>query len=422
MKISSQSESQAGRVAFLWDESFLWGIMAHKALTEADLPFDLVRAEDIRQGCLKRCSALFVPGGWASNKIKALRDDGAEEIRRFVHDGGAYVGFCGGAGLATQDGLGLLPIRRRPTKDRVPSFSGRIKLIQSSEHACWRGVEEPIFHAWWPSQFVIDGDGVSVLATYGTALPDAFSSDINIGDAETYGTWSELEQLYQINLDPKRLAGEPAVLEGTFGKGTVFLSLVHFDTPHDASGAEVLKNLWNYLPGKARSDREAANSSHTAGEGRVSDLPAALSDMEEAVRDLVAFGIRNFLWFPRNDMLLQWRRGVRGLEYCTLFVMIQTISERLRVTRPVTTRERELISSLDQVREQLLLFVKKAEGLLLLERADMQQGHITYETCSDPRIQTLREELFSRSKSHGGKFKELLDGLDEILFSLMLGR
>jgi len=37
-------------IAFLWDESFLWGITAYKALREAGLPFRLIRAADIGTG------------------------------------------------------------------------------------------------------------------------------------------------------------------------------------------------------------------------------------------------------------------------------------------------------------------------------------------------------------------------------------
>ena len=40
--------------ALLWDESFLCGVMAWRALKEAGLPFDLLRAEDIREGGLYR--------------------------------------------------------------------------------------------------------------------------------------------------------------------------------------------------------------------------------------------------------------------------------------------------------------------------------------------------------------------------------
>ena len=67
--------------ALLWDESFLWGLMAWRALKEAGLPFDLLRSEDIREGALSRYRMLFVPGGWASNKINTLGDQGREAIQ-----------------------------------------------------------------------------------------------------------------------------------------------------------------------------------------------------------------------------------------------------------------------------------------------------------------------------------------------------
>ena len=151
--------------ALLWDESFLWGVMAWRALKAAGLPFDLLRSEDIRQGALSRYRMIFVPGGWASNKISALGERGREEIRRFVAAGGSYLGICGGGGMATENGLGLLPIQRRPSSERVPSFSGRIRL-SSTPHAIWQNVETHVFCAWWPSQFQIEDRNVRILAAY----------------------------------------------------------------------------------------------------------------------------------------------------------------------------------------------------------------------------------------------------------------
>jgi hypothetical protein len=69
---SEKKEYPEKPCALLWDESFLWGLMARRALTEAGLPFDLLRSEDIRAGALSRYRMLFVPGGWASNKMDAL--------------------------------------------------------------------------------------------------------------------------------------------------------------------------------------------------------------------------------------------------------------------------------------------------------------------------------------------------------------
>src|SRR5512146_127855 len=87
-------------IALLWDESFLWGIFAYKALRSADLPFRFITSREIQGGGLRDCAGLFVPGGWASKKIKALGETGVATIRKFVSEGGSYIGFCGGAGLA----------------------------------------------------------------------------------------------------------------------------------------------------------------------------------------------------------------------------------------------------------------------------------------------------------------------------------
>ncbi|RJQ51049.1 MAG: hypothetical protein C4526_10915 [Nitrospiraceae bacterium] len=441
-------------VAFLWDESTLWGVMAYKALRNMNLPFDLVRSEDIQSGTLKNYSMLFVPGGWASNKKKALGDKGAEAIREFVKTGGSYLGFCGGAGLATLDGIGLLDLKRKPTKERVPSFSGRI-CLNVNEHPMWltqgqgargKGQDKEnsqfkiqnskdlslvtchsslIFHAWWPSQFLIDESGIKVLATYGKALPDSFSSDLNTGDIEANGNWEELEKVYGINLDPKRLRDEPAVVEGCYGRGKVILSLVHFDTPDDINGPQVLRNLWKYLlkseVGSRKSEvlkSEIRNPKSEIVNSKLQTLTSELSELETAAAGLISFGERNFLWFRRNSMLMQWRRGVRGLEYCTLYIMIREITEILE-TQNTEHRTQNTGNKLRKVEELLIPFIVKAKRLLILERQAMQKGHITYERCDDPEIRKIRTELFGDAKSHGGMFKELIDEIDNFLFLLL---
>lgn len=422
----------SGKAALLWDESFLWGVMACKALQAARLPFDLVRSEDIREGRLREYRLLFVPGGWASNKSKALGDGGVAAIRDFVHGGGRYLGFCGGAGLATQDGIGLLPVKRKPTRERVPSFSGRVRLSLSG-HPIWRNAAEPVFHAWWPSQFIAEDPGLQVLAAYGEALPDAFSSDVNVGDTEQYGSWTELESLYQINLDPRRLQNDPAVVEGAFGEGRVILSLIHFDTPDDERGAAVLRSLWEYLLGapvcsggaehaEGHPASECAGQADDAAQKPQADALASLvRDLEASVDGLVSLGMRNFLWFRRNALLFQWRRGVRGLEYCTLQMMTGEIAETVR--RGVRVWDTDEIACITdravKVKGLLLPFVEKAKRLLVLERHALQNGHITYEKCDDPLIREMRGQLFSTSKSHGGLFKELIDAIDALLFSLI---
>jgi hypothetical protein len=405
------------KIAFLWDESFLWGLMAYRALKAACLPFELIRSEDIVKGILAEHKLLFVPGGWASNKIKTLGAEGVIKIKEFVGSGGNYLGFCGGAGLATLDGIGLLSISRKPTKERVPSFSGRIGL-NVSDHTIWQGITDPVFHAWWPSQFLPVTRETRVIASYGHALPDAFSSDLNTGDTMRYSNWADKEKQYGINLNPDRLLNDPAVVEGTYGEGRVLLSLVHFDTPGDTNGAVVLKNIWRHLaaappcPGPLPCTSTSVPASPQSRFG-----PFGLfAELESAVDKLISLGQRNFLWYWRNPMLLQWRRGVRGLEYCTLYVLIKEISELIRYSDadPSFITDYAL-----RIKDLLVPFVEKAMQLLILERDAIQNGRVTYEKCDDPEIQKMRTELFSSSKSHGGIFKELIGKIDSLLYALL---
>jgi len=412
---------EKNKSAFLWDESFLWGLMAYRALKGCGLRFDLLRAEDIKHGALDHYAMLFVPGGWASNKGKALGEAGIEAVRRFVQSGGSYLGFCGGAGLATKarGGIGLLDVQRKPTANRVPSFSGRIK-VTVNDHPVWEAIRKNqshrttddgqrttnIFHAWWPSQFVVNRDSVNVLASFGDALPDAFSSDLNVGDVA--GGWSDLEALYQILLDPRRLSGEPAVVEGIYGRGKVVLSLLHFDTPDDEKGQRVLLNLWNYLGGECGG---ISDNPHVPGKTRC-NVP-----LENMCADLIAFGERNFLWFWRNRMLLQWRRGVRGLEYNALYILAKEIAEIVHTNYGGSVPDR--VPALESIEMKVREFVEHAKELLLLERFELQKGPITYIQCDNPDIQRLRTTLFGSAKSHGGMFKEVLDAVDRLLYELL---
>jgi hypothetical protein len=415
--------------ALLWDESFLWGVMARRALRSAGLPFDLIRSEDVRKGALSRYRMIFAPGGWASNKISALAEQGKEEIRRFVAAGGSYLGICGGAGMATEDGLGLLPVRRKPSRERVPSFSGPI-LLSHGEHPLWRAIEHPLFSAWWPSQFMVTNQQVRILARYEEAQADAFSSDVNVADGAMIG-WSDLEQLYGILLDPARLRGEPAIVEGCFGKGQVILSLIHFDAPGDRNGAVVLRNLWAHLAAYHPSSHPPPGRGEERG-GCPPDVPQpileAVDEIQAAVAELMAVGSRNFLWYWRSPLILQWRRGVRGLEYATLAVMIEEIAGCLRFPgsnpRERTERSRLLDPSflaedLQEIREQLIPFCEKAKLLLVRERFAVATAPLSPVQSGDREIDSLRRELFASAMRHGGLFKCLIDRVDRLLYRLI---
>lgn len=412
--------------ALLWDESFLWGLMAWQALRAAGLPFALVRSEDIRAGIPASCAMVFVPGGWAAAKVRALGEEGQAQLRLFIENGGSYLGICGGAGMATDSHLGLLPVYRTPNDDRVPSFSGPISLDLSS-HPIWHNIREPVFHAWWPPQLhVEDAKNFRILARYNEAQQDAMSSDIRVGDGREAG-WPSLEKQYGILLDPHRLKGEPAVVEGACGRGKVIVSLLHFDTPGDPDGACVLQNLWRYLTASDIPARFSISPGRGFTEGDNAFTPD-LGDIKAAVDHLIGEGERLLLWRRRNSLLLQWRRGVRGMEYSTLAAMTAEIVARLSAV-PLTGVHQESFPSssapeplkhhLQRIRALLLPFVDEALPLLQLEHEWLANGSVFTEAGADKKMTNLRRELFGTARAFGGKFKPLAEAIDSLLYRML---
>ena len=424
---SETNEKTGAKTALFWDESFLWGLIAYETLNAVGADFDLVTAADIRAGALDSYEILFVPGGWASNKIKALRPDGVERIRSFVDDGGSYLGFCGGAGLALahENGLALAPIGRKPTNMRVPSFSGKIELRElASKHPMWDGIAEgSSFYAWWPGMFSVQEiDGIKTLACYGEPEDGSYVADLEVGPSVN---WDKHEREYHTNLNPARIKGEPAVIETTYGDGRVLLSYLHFETPGDNLGHAVLLNMLSYLgAGKNRLSKKHAPDSQAKAvpspiAGKSTKTVTAAQALEAAALDLIGFGETLGLWFWRNPWIIQWQRGVRGIEYCTLYIMLRKLSE---LVAEQSQQNQYLESALEESYPQVLSFTGNAKTLLELEVRAIRRGYITPLKSDDPEIRSLREKLFSNTKSFGGPFKDILDKIDVLVLALLRSR
>lgn len=410
------------KVAILWDKSFLWGLIAYRTFAELNINFSLVTSEDVRGGSLADCNVIFVPGGWASDKIVTLGEEGIEAIREFVAGGGSYLGFCGGAGLALdhENGLSLTTFGRMPTSRRLPSFSGRISLSHDSpDHPLWEGVNDGAgFYAWWPGQFNIDdGAEAEVLASYGEPEDGSFVTDLPVTPEADWERW---EANYGINLDPEIIIGEPAVIEVRHGLGRVLLSYLHFETPGHPAGHRVLLNALTYLcAGAPVTFKEPARGSGFAEAPSGKQQHPALMTAEEldkGMGGLINFGRRNFLWYWRNEWLLQWRRGVRGIEYSTLFGMLRQIHHSVAA---LDHADNELESKLSELRDLFFPFIEKARNLLAEERYAMSQGPIGPLKIDNEEIQGMREELFSHKKRCGGMYEEIVNLADEILLPLL---
>lgn len=433
------STLKPGRAALLWDKSFLWGYMAVSALRDLGFSFDLLTSETVRNQGLNNYQVLFVPGGWASLKSGSLGAVGRAELRRYVSGGGAYLGICGGAGLALQvdEGLGLLPVVRKPMAERLPNFSGSIRVRQVSSSSLWWSLPGEVpFQVWWPSQFeLVEPEQIQILGKYGAPEDDFYVSDLNVCDTVAACLdWEQLEEDYQINLNPERLIDEPAIIAGEYGQGRVVLSYPHLETPGDAAGNLALFNIWHdLLSSSVLECPDDLNDTKAADIVPVDEQSLeCVREMAREAENLVVLGERNNLWSWRNPWLLQWQRGIRGAEFGTIAVLLQGLAAELEQTggiartypKPSSWKIDKHFATLGKLWS---LFRDKGRALLEDEAGNLNEKKFDNGETLSRRTRDLRTELFNcvqcyGSKSYGGLYRQLLDQIDSLLLGTLLVR
>lgn len=68
---------------------------------EKGFEWKIVSAEEIRNGVLKDFDVLIQPGGSGGKQARTLGEEGREVVKKFVADGGGYIGICAGSYLAS---------------------------------------------------------------------------------------------------------------------------------------------------------------------------------------------------------------------------------------------------------------------------------------------------------------------------------
>ena len=319
----------ANPVCILWDASHIWGLMVWRALCALGLPCRLVKGQDIANGALFRkpcpqgtpgkaeeaAPLLLVPGGNARLKARALGEKGRQAVRDYLAEGGRYLGFCGGAGLAlsqhrSQDGLGLCPWGRAPYPERLHHLiSGHAHMRVRScmardlpavrpdfpkacsdgaapdplrpplgDEACalvpphWRGCAHghdddcrhcsncrppredghvPSLPVWWPGRFAPEADE-RVSILASYRQPD---TDFWLADLPLSRipapVFEAWKDLYGVNVSADFLDGQPLMVAGNYGRGRYVLSYSHLETPDSPDANAWLAHLLRALAGLA---------------------------------------------------------------------------------------------------------------------------------------------------------------------------
>lgn len=139
---------------------------------------------------LSGASVYAQPGGGAVRPAWAKLRGHSGDIRRFVADGGVYLGFCLGAYLASDDpGFGLLPGHASRYIDTdgatVGSADDTIVPVQ------WRGERRHMFFQDGPTFTIKQGTDAVVLARYTNGQPAALVASYGQGRVGVVGPHPE---------------------------------------------------------------------------------------------------------------------------------------------------------------------------------------------------------------------------------------
>lgn len=435
---NDQRVSARNQAYVLWDESYFWVLMLRRALRRAQVSFRLIRARDVAAGLLQRdpAAVLIVPGGWARFKSAALGPEGRRAIVRYLEAGGAYLGFCGGAGLALpeHDGLALCPLCRKPMSQRLPNFSGNVVATLHAHPLVPANIPSPAhLPVWWPSQFAVPpGADIQVLASYAGPGPDFWVSDLDWDDIRLRDPES-WRRLYGINLDPDLLAGEPCVLSGRYGLGRYILSYAHLESPAAPAANSWLGHILSLLlgqppgippntgPDNPPEDPWSCLEPFAVPEWDLGNTPACwaeprLDRMAADLDEVIALGMRHFLLFWRRPWLLGWRRGVPGFVLTTLYAQLKT-------ARSLAPNEDALRYWEIHGKDASLAMAEFREGMsayLMDERLAMHNGPPSSpEACSNALQQARRNALLGQFPGYGGLYGRVAKTLDELLWLLL---
>ena len=181
----------------------------------------LLDADDIRSGKLKDCDVLLMPGGLTGDEFRTLGPEGVETVRKYVADGGKYVGICAGCGLAMNIKIGLRIVNcgNFQNTDRGQACL-LVRITKAGSEML--GVKPGIYgiqYAGGPipdfTRAEKDWNGAhTILAKYESSLGKIrYNKDKKTGAVKTY--------------KHPLMYGYPAMVFATYGKGKVLISGPH---------------------------------------------------------------------------------------------------------------------------------------------------------------------------------------------------
>ncbi len=173
----------------------------------------------IRAGALERADLLVMPGGMSNVEEKDLGKEGQLAVRKFIEDGGSYLGTCAGAFLVMADKTRDKPLGIVPYKHRKGGWGGEavLKVQYTKEAEDLYGIKASARHERFNGGPVMDSAGAVPGSDF--KVMSRFACNLH-----SYATTNRFGSTGGVL--PKMADGASAVA-GTFGKGRVWVFSTH---------------------------------------------------------------------------------------------------------------------------------------------------------------------------------------------------
>lgn len=185
------------------------------------LPAKTISAEQLIQNGLENAAALIIPGGADLPYCRKLNGEGNQIIKKYVEQGGNYIGICAGAYYACQ---------------QVEFIGQEYQVYGERELAFFNGIARgslpeiaPLFNEKVASKAIVN------LAISGEELPFYYHG----GPAFIAHQACDVDVIF--TFEPQK----PAIIQGNYGKGYYLLSSVHFELQPEAYQKYVLNQCDN---------------------------------------------------------------------------------------------------------------------------------------------------------------------------------
>lgn len=169
--------------------------------------YDVLKGKDIRWSTIFDYDALIVGGGMAPDHKQELSEQGMADIRRFLQQGGLYLGICAGAFLSLDH------------KDYLSIINAKPKNVVN----WYRGTGQVEVSITPSGRKIFDDSQVELRYANGPLFEPAGNSDL-----PPYEVLASFDSDMAENSAPRgMMPGTPAIITAPYGQGRVLIMSPH---------------------------------------------------------------------------------------------------------------------------------------------------------------------------------------------------